>query len=369
MVADVGVSALVIDGDDAGDLILVGAGLLENGSQQCPAVPLDEDGGDVLVIGLQGHSAADVHGSQDALAAGEDIIHILLAGAIAVACVHGGLEELAAVQHAEIFLPGDVVIPLLLLGRGLGLGGVADELFVTRGLLQQFLGHLDLAGAGGANQDENFGLMVGAFHIGIAGGDDLQELQELVVVVDRQHACGGLVPGTAHEDGVGGVGLEDVVHAIVEEDVHVQLILPGAHVNVLGRDLGEFLHDALGTDAHVFRGNGGGDEDVGHLRQLPHEFLRALDDGLGAVEFGIVEEFEDHIGPGAQLTPAVHLVDGKGRIKLIFLICEPDGIGDAFHQQIVHVQGRGHTKAFTHDRHLIFIIFRQLYAYFRHPSM
>ena len=150
MVADVGVSAFIIDGDDAGDFVLVGAGLLQNGGQKCPAVTLDEDRGNVLIVGLQRHGAADVHGCQNAFAAGENGVHVVLPGAVAVTGIHGGFEELTVVEHVEVFLPGNVVVPFLFFGGGLRLGGVADELFIAGGFLQQLLGDLDLAGTGGA---------------------------------------------------------------------------------------------------------------------------------------------------------------------------------------------------------------------------
>ena len=51
------------------------------------------------------------------------------------------------------------------------------------------------------------------------------------------------------------------------------------------RDLGEFLHDPLGPDAHKLRVHGGGDEHLGHFCQLADEFFGTLDHRLGAEEF------------------------------------------------------------------------------------
>ena len=144
------------------------------------------------------------------------------------------------------------------------------------------------------------------------------------------------------------------MHTVVKEDIHIQLILPGAHVDMLRGDLGELLHDPLGADAHVLGGNGGGDEDVGHLGQLLDELPRALDHGLVAVEIRIVKELENHVRAGVQRSPAIHLVNGDGGIEFVLLVGEPAGLGDALHQQIVNIQGGGHTKAFTHDRHLMY---------------
>ena len=49
-IADLSVSLLVIDGQDAGDLVFVGAIFLQNGSQQGTAVLFDEDRGDIAVV-------------------------------------------------------------------------------------------------------------------------------------------------------------------------------------------------------------------------------------------------------------------------------------------------------------------------------
>ena len=102
-------------------------------------------------------------------------------------------------------------------------------------------------------------------------------------------------------------------------------------------DLREFLHDPLSPDAHKFRVHGGGDEDFGHFGELPDELLGTLDHRLGAEEF-LSEEFKDHVGAGTQLTPAIYLVDGQGRIEFVLFVGQLDGIGNAFHQQIINIQ-------------------------------
>ena len=242
------------------------------------------------------------------------------------------------------------MVPAFIPGGRRGVGGIAHQFFKIGVPLQHLLCHLRLAAARRANQHHDARLIqpIAGRAGGVTVDDDLYQLQKGIVGVHRQHTGGLLVPGAAQQDGVGGVGLEHVVHAVVKEDVHVQLVLTGAHINMIGRDLGELLQNALGADAHKLGRHGGGDKDLGHLGEFAYKLLGTLDHRLGAEELGVAEVFKNHVGTGAQLAPAVHLIDGQGRIKLIFLIGQLDGIGDALHQQVVHIQRRGQAKLSVH---------------------
>ena len=244
------------------------------------------------------------------------------------------------------------MVPAFIPGGRRGVGGIAHQFFKIGVPLQDLLRHLGLAAARGAYQHHDARLIqpIAGGTGGVAVDDDLYQLQKGIVGVHRQHTGGLLVPGAAQQDGVGSVGLEHVVHSVVKEDVHVQLVLAGAHINMVGGDLGEFLHDPLGANTHKLGRYGGGDKDLGHLAQLANKLFCALDHRLGTEKLGVAEVFKNHVGTGAQLAPAVHLIDGQGRIKLIFLIGQLDGIGDALHQQVVHIQRRGQAKLSVHNR-------------------
>ena len=284
------------------------------------------------------------------LAAVQNLLHILFAGAVVVACVQGGFKQLAVFHHFTESIHGDVVIPVTALQTHGSVGGVAVKLAEAFFLPHELLGHFVFTGAGGAYQHHDAGLLqvFGLLLDAVAVGDDLHQLQKLVVGVYCQHAGGLVVPGTAHENGVPGVGAGHIVQTVIKEDVHIDLVLPGAHIHMVGRDLREFLHDPLGPDAHKFRVHGGGDEHLSHLCQLAHEFLGALNYRLGAEKL-LGKELKDHICTGAQLAPVIHLVDGQRGVKFILFVGQLDGVGDTFHQQIINVQRHGKAKFSVHS--------------------
>jgi len=125
---------------------------------------------------------------------------------------------------------------------------------------------------------------------------------------------------------------------IPEDHIYMGARKDKIHVDMILRDLREFLPDALGADAHIFGGHGGADVHLGHLAQPPHKIVGALIHRLGAVEFRVAEIGIDHVGAGAQLAPALFFVDGQGRVEFVFFIGQPHGVAGAFHQQVVDVQ-------------------------------
>ena len=121
------------------------------------------------------------------------------------------------------------------------------------------------------------------------------------------------------------------MHGIVKKNIGMDIFLPGAHINMVGRDLGKFLHDPLGTDPHKLGRYSGTNKHLCHLAQLPHKLLCTGVHRLGAVKFRVAEIGVDAVDPGAYLAPALFFVDGHRGIKFMFFIGQPDGIAGAFH--------------------------------------
>ena len=163
------------------------------------------------------------------------------------------------------------------------------------------------------------------------------------------------------------------MHTVVKQDIHIDLILTGAHIDMVLGDLREFFHNALGPNAHKLRIHRSGNKYLGHFGQLTHKFLCAFDHRLAAEKLRVLEKFKDHIRPGAQSAPSIHLVNGQRGVKFIFLIGQPNGVRNALHQQVIHIQGRGKPKLSVHSvsslsigRLSFYLIFRRIatIAYF-----
>ena len=260
--------------------------------------------------------------------------------------VHSGFEQFALLAHIPEGFQRNIVVQIAALHTHGRIGGVAGQLLEGAGFFHHQTGDLPLAGAGGTHQHHDTRLL----HSGCAGpgiiavSDDLHHLEELVIGVHRQHAGGFLIPGAAHQNGVSRIGSGNIVHTIIKEDIHIDLILAGSHVDVILRDLRKQFPDPLGADAHKLRIHRGRHEHLGHFTKLFHELLGALDGRLGAEKFRVMEEFKDHIRAGAKLAPTVHLVDGDRRIKFVFFVSQTDRVGDALHQHIINIQRSGKRK-------------------------
>ena len=142
----------------------------------------------------------------------------------------------------------------------------------------------------------------------------------------------------------GEVAFVDAEHAldpVYAKNIGVDIVLPRAHIDVIRRDLRELLQNSLKADGHKLGPDRCGDKHLGDLRKLPDELLRPLDHRLGTEKFRIFEEFKDHVRPGTQFAPPVLFVNGHGGIKIVFFICQADGVGSAFHQKIINVQRSG----------------------------
>ena len=98
------------------------------------------------------------------------------------------------------------------------------------------------------------------------------------------------------------------MHCVVKQNIHVDFVLAGAHVDMVGRDFGKFFHDTLCTDAHKLWRDCRGNENLRHFRQLFHKLLRARIYRLCAIELRIGEKLVNNIRAFAQLSPARYLV-------------------------------------------------------------
>ena len=67
----------------------------------------------------------------------------------------------------------------------------------------------------------------------------------------------------------------------------------------------------------------------------------ALSMAVSAFAADFFVKLEDHIGTGTQLAPTLLLVNGHGRIKVVLFIGQANGVGRAFHQQVIHVKCSG----------------------------
>ena len=47
------------------------------------------------------------------------------------------------------------------------------------------------------------------------------------------------------------------------------------------------------------------------------------------------------IRSGAQFSPFFLLINGQGRIKIVFFVGQGNGVGGALHQKIINIQGNG----------------------------
>ena len=199
---------------------------------------------------------------------------------------------------------------------------------------------LGLATAGGTNQHYDIRILRG---LGMGNGrmafrNDFHQFQKLIIVVHCQHTGGLLIPGAAHQNGMLGAGVQNVVQGIIEEDIRMDIVLAGTHINMIRRNLRKFFHDPLGPYTHKLGWYGSADKHFRHLAQLSDKFLCALIDGLVAIEIRIAEIGIDHIRPGAQLAPFFLLINADWGIKSILFIGQGYGIGCTFHQKIVNIQ-------------------------------
>ena len=94
------------------------------------------------------------------------------------------------------------------------------------------------------------------------------------------------------------------------------------------RNFRKLFQYLLKADGHILRPNRSRNEHLGHLRKLLHEFAGTLNRGLVAKKLRIIHKFKDHVSTSAQSPPPIHLMDSQRRIKLIFFICQANGIRD-----------------------------------------
>ena len=106
-------------------------------------------------MGLQRHSAANIHNGQHMVSAGQDLLYILFARTVVMAGIHGGLENLTVIAHLPKGFHRNVMVPAVTLHTHGSIGGITDQLFKLLILLQQLLGDLGLSAAGRSNQHHN----------------------------------------------------------------------------------------------------------------------------------------------------------------------------------------------------------------------
>ena len=157
-------------------------------------------------------------------------------------------------------------------------------------------------------------------------------------MIHRQHAGGFLIPRPAHQNGMLGTGVENIVKRIIKKNIGVNVVLSGAHVNMVCGNLREFFHDALCADTHKLGRHGRAHKNLHHLAQLADEFLCAFVDRLIAVKIRFTEKRKNSIRTGTQFTPFFLFINGHRGVELMLLVGQRNGIGGALHQKVINIQ-------------------------------
>ena len=134
---------------------------------------------------------------------------------------------------------------------------------------------------------------------------------------------------------------------VVQKNVQIHDVLPGADQDVPGRHFREILHEAFCPGAHAGRRNARHEEDLRDGGKLSDEFLCPFEHRLMSNEIRRGEEGDALVGNITLKTPGPDVVHIQFRNVAVFPFQKIKRIGIAFVQDVVHVQADPKT-IFSH---------------------